>query len=491
MDYVAWLKDPAAVRVVLIEVGVKVAGLETTRFLSTRPYVTSPTDSPANQYYQPIVSPGSIKFTEELSLDGQGSLSIGDIEILNYAGERDSWLDDIWDNHEIKAWIGDPRWKREDFQVIFNGVVATLGSKSRTVLNLSLRDKLQYLNTPITDQKVGGTDTNTDDVLSLTFGECHNVTPLLVDTTKLEYRVHDVLIEDIIEVRDNGQPVSFSAELSKGSFLLTHASAGTITASVQGDKGAGTYNNTVASVIKRIVTGYGQAASRFSLDDIDLDNFAQFETLCQQPVGTFADGRTNVLQLCQDLAVSVGAQLVMSRAGQLRLIRLQIKAPGDGPFVAVGPAQMVEHSLQIKSRPLVQAAIMLGFDKNWTVQEGLLTAIPDQHKVLFATEWLTATATSTQVQYDYKLNAAPIQADTMLLRRVDAQAEAQRQLDVWSVPRTEFEFEGTAELLGTLELGSAVTLTHRRFGLQNGKTGIVTSLTPNWLNGHVTVGVLV
>src|SRR5438874_5234990 len=154
IDYAAWLKDPAAVRVVLIEVNVKSAGLETTRYLSTRPYVTSPTDSPANQYYEPVVTTG-FTFTEQLSLDSaSASFSAGDIEIVNYNGERDSWLDDIWDNHKITAWIGDPRWKRADFQVIFNGVVATMGSKSREVLNLTLRDKLQFLNTPITDKKI-------------------------------------------------------------------------------------------------------------------------------------------------------------------------------------------------------------------------------------------------------------------------------------------------------------------------------------------------
>lgn len=488
IDYAAWLKDPAAVRVVLIEVGVKTAGLETTRYLSTKPYVTSPTDSPANQFYEPVVTTG-LQFTEELSLDGQGGLSAGDIEIANYNGERDSWLDDIWDNHPIQAWIGDPRWKRADFQMIFNGVVAMVGSKSRDVLNLTLLDKLQRLNTPITDAKVGGTGSNKDAVLSLTFGEVHNITPVLTNPVTLEYEVHDGPVESIYEVRDNGKPVSVSVNAATGRFLLTRASAGAITATVQGDKAGGTYRNTVASLVQRIVTGYGQVDSRFTTADIDTANFTAFDAAHTQPVGTFAEGRTNVLQLCQDLASSVGAQLIMSRLGQLRL--LQLKVPGDGTPIVIMPHQMVERSLKVKSRPLVKAAVMLGFDKNYTVQEGLLTSIPEEHKILFASEWLTATATSTTVQSDYRLNAAPVQVDTMLLCRTDAQAEAQRRLDIWSTPRTVFEFEGTSDLLATLEVGNAVTLTNRRFGLQNGKTGIVVSLAPNWLNGHVTVGVLV
>src|SRR5439155_21654609 len=153
---------------------------------------------------------------------------------------------------------GDPRWKRADFQVIFNGVVATMGSKSREVLNLTLRDKLQFLNTPITDKKISDIVSTADattggTVLNLTFGECHNVTPLLVDASKLKYAVHDTAINGFIEVRDNGIPVTFSSEAGTGRFLLTKASAGQITASVQGDMGDGTYHNTVASIIKRIV----------------------------------------------------------------------------------------------------------------------------------------------------------------------------------------------------------------------------------------------
>lgn len=495
VDYAAWLKDPAAVRVVLIEVNVKSAGLETTRFLATKPYTTSPTDSPANQYYDPVVTTG-IQFTEQLSIDGQGGLSAGDIEIANYNGERDSWLDDIWDNHSIKAWIGDPRWVRADFQMIFNGVVATIDSKSRDVLNLSLMDKLQRLNTPITDAKIGGTESNKDDVINLSFGEVSNVTPKLTNGVTLEYQIHDGPVESIFEVRDNGKPIAnavigwagVTVNNATGRFTLNRAAAGTITCSVQGDKNP-VYINTVSKLVQRAVTGYGKLTDRFVTADLDVSNLAAFETTCPQAAGAFAEGRTNVLNLCQDLAGSVGAQLVMSRLGLLRLI--QLKIPGTGAPIVIDSTQMMERTLKIQQRPLVKSSVMLGFNKNWTVQTNLLTSIPEAHKALFATDWMTTTATSASVQADYKLNAAPLQVDTMFCTRTDAQSEAQRRLDIWSTARTVYQFDGTSDLLQSLELGNAVTITNRRFGLQNGKTGIVISLAPNWLTGRVTVGVLI
>ncbi len=497
VDYAGWLQDQSAVRVVLVEVGVKESGgSEVTRYLSTGNYITKPTDSPANQYYDPIVTTG-IQFTEQLTIDGQGTLSAGDIEINNTNGVRDDWLNDVFDNRTIQAWIGDPRWDRADFQMIFNGVVATIDSKSRDVLNLSLRDKLQRLNTPITDAVIGGTGTNKDDTINLAFGEVSNITPKLTNAVTLEYQIHDGPVESIFEVRDNGKKLTdITVTNTTGKFTLGRQSFGAITVSAQGDKnvtlpgdGTNTYKNTISKLIQRIVTGYGKSTDRFASTDLDLTNLVAFETAHPQPVGIYADGRTNVLTLCQQLAASIDAQLVMSRLGKLRLIQMTV--PGTGTPVVITEAQMVERTLRIADRPLVKAAVKLAFDKNWTVQPGLLTSIPEEHKTAFSTEWLTATATSTATRDDYKLNITPVQTDTMLCVRTDAEAEALRRLNIWKLPRTVYEFEGTSDLIQTLELGIGVTLFNRRFGLAAGKTGIVVSLAPNWLNGRVKVGVLI
>ena len=151
---------------------------------------------------------------------------------------------------------------------------------------------------------------------------------------------------------------------------------------------------------------------------------------------------------------------------------------------------MVQRTLQVVDRPTVVASVQIGFCKNWTVQAGLQTAIPAQHKDLFAQEWLTSIATDATVQAKYKLNALPVQQDTMLLTRTDANAEAVRKLALVKVARTVYQFEGTPDLL-LLELGNPVTLYNHRFGLSGGVTGMVVSLAPDWMTGHVTVGVLV
>lgn len=230
----AWLKNDNAVRCVLVEVDVKLSGgSTTTRYFSNTGYVTAAADVPANTIYYPYVS-GGVKFTESISLDGNFSLSYGDIELRNVNGELDSWLNDYWSNRRIKVFIGDKSWVRDDFWQIFDGVVTGIDSRKRETLNLKLSDKLQRLNYPVTEAKLGGVTSNADKLLPLCFGECHNVEPLLADPANHEYVVHNGQIEDIIEVRDNGVPVTVTEIPATGRFRLSASPAGQITASVQG-----------------------------------------------------------------------------------------------------------------------------------------------------------------------------------------------------------------------------------------------------------------
>jgi hypothetical protein len=486
-QFQAWLKSPDARRVVLIEATAQVAGVETVMYMATKPYNTSPTDAPANTHYRPIVAVG-VLFTEELSLTGDGALSAGDVEIDNYAGERDAWLGYVWTNRTFKAYVGDVRWPRADFRPIFDGITADIAPRGRLKLALKLRDKLQRLNTPITEAKLGGLTQNKDALIPMVFGEVHNVSPLLIDPAALEYQVHGGAVEDIFEVRDNGIPVAATVDNVAGTFTLEHSPAGAVTVSVQGDKeGAVSYRTSCSQLVQRLVTGYGKATDRFTVADLDMANLAAFDAAHPEPMQLAAPDRLNVLAACQMLTGSLGAQMSMSSLGKLRLIQIALPAPGVP--VVVRPQQMVERTLEPVSRTEAVGAVKLGFAKNWTVQ-ALVTAIPEEHKALYATEWLTTTKSDAGVLAAYKLNGEPLQQDTMLIHRADADAEALRRLGLWKVPRTTYQFDGLPELL-TLELGQAITVFHPRFGMEHGVTGMVVSLGRDWLTCRIKVGFIV
>ena len=480
IEFTDWLKKGGRYTL-LVEVDTTVP-----RYLSTVAYTTLPTDSPANRVYSPVVS-GGVAFTETLPLDGSATLSVGDIELNNDDGLLDSWLDDVWVNKPIRIYIGDVSWVRADFRLIFTGIVANINSRAANRLNISLRDKLQRLNTPVSETLLGGTTSNKDRLIPLCFGEVHNVEPLLVDPATLKYKVHGSAIERLIEVRDNGVPVSVNESLIDGTFTLVAQQAGTITCSVQGDKPT-TYSNSIADTITRLVTEYGKVSDRLTTADIDSAQFAAFNAAHPQPVGVYLNDRSNVIEVCQQLASSVGAQISMSREGLLRLLKITL--PATGTPLVVTPSDYVAKSLEIKERVDVKAAIKVGYCKNYTTQTGLNTGLPASHKDLFMQEYLSVTAKNQSVADTYKLNTEPVQTDTLLLTESDATAEANRLLTLWQQPRTVYKFVGYSHLL-TVSLGQALTLVSPRFGLSEGKTGIVVGIQSDWVSRRVTIEVLI
>lgn len=480
IEFTDWLKKGGRYTL-LVEVDTTVP-----RYLSTVAYTTLPTDSPANRVYSPVVS-GGVAFTETLPLDDSATLSVGDIELNNDDSLLDSWLDDVWVNKPIRIYIGDVSWVRADFRLIFTGIVDNINSRAANRLNISLRDKLQRLNTPVSETLLGGTTPNKDRLIPLCFGEVHNVEPLLVDPATLKYKVHGSAIERLIEVRDNGAPVSINESLIDGTFTLVAQQAGTITCSVQGDKPT-TYSNRIADTITRLVTGYGKVSDRLTTADIDTAQFAAFNTEHPQPVGVYLNDRSNVIEVCQQLASSVGAQISMSREGLLRLLKITL--PATGTPLVVTPSDYVAKSLEIKERVDVKAAIKVGYCKNYTTQTGLNTGLPASHKDLFMQEYLSVTAKNQSVADTYKLNTEPVQTDTLLLTESDATAEANRLLTLWQQPRTVYKFVGYSHLL-TVPLGQALTLVSPRFGLSEGKTGIVVGIQSDWVSRRVTIEVLI
>lgn len=205
----AWLEDQTSIRCLLVEITAKdvIANTEVTFYLSDIGYTTSGTTAAVS--YLPYLT-GNLQTTESLSIDGGLSMSFGDIQVANLNGELDSWLDNtkyIWVNRRVQVYLGDPRWVcatlaivRSTFEKIFDGVIADVDSSSRESLNIKVRDKLEKLNYPITDEVIGtygtwaGGQTNQDTIRPLIIGEVNNITPVLVDPSKLEYMFSDTSI---------------------------------------------------------------------------------------------------------------------------------------------------------------------------------------------------------------------------------------------------------------------------------------------------------
>lgn len=519
----SWLEDPSAIKALFVEIqryNVLTSTTETL-YLSTAPYISQN----SAVVFEPILAKGS-GISENISLDGSISMSFGDVIVHNHNGEFDSWLDHtkyIWMNRSVNIYLGDPFWDvtsisqfKNDFLLVYSGLIADIDSKDINSLSFKVRDKLEMLNAPVTENKLGtygtwaGGQANQDTIKPLVFGEVHNIEPLLVDPSTLQYMFNDGLSEKVIEIRDNGVPIytagttlttGATIDLTNGMFTLAHPAVGTITASIQGVKKSAnmstgsissSYTNSIANQIAIISMLYGKVGlTNLTADDIDWSNFSAFDGSNTQKVGIYISDRDNVLSVCRSLADSIGAQVYFNRLGKLQLIRL---GSGFGSTLStITDQDIIEHTLQVSQKLQVQAAIKIAYCKNWTIQEGLLTGIPEYHKKLFATEWLTKTSIDSSTKTNYKLQSDPEAKETMLLVGSEASNEAARLVSLYSTPRTVYRFTGTSKLF-RLQLGQSVTLLHNRFNLYNGGAGSlgqVVSLSTNWLDNTISVEVLI
>jgi len=478
-------------------------GSQSTFYFSNGAYVTDPLDTPANTAYAPLIT-GGISFSESLTLDGSVSISIGDIELDNSNGELDQYFfSHIWTNRSVAIYIGDPSWKKSDFKLLFKGNVADIATSGRNNLNLVISDVFQKLNAPISDQTVQITGKNNAvELVPLTFGECFNVTPLLLNSGTLTYQVHNGPIERIIEVRDNGIPVLFTANLTAGTFTLTRAPFGQITCSVQGHKPSGTYTNKIGETIKNILTQYGPSGARLQNTDINTTNFTNFDNSFPvvnseytRAIGVYIRETANVLDVCNRLAKSARAQLTVtagpqendSDVGLLKLIKLEI---ASSAVQNITSSDIEEYSLFIGDKAPIKPTSKLGYGRNWTVQEsGLAAGVPSNLQDIYSKQYFLAITNNYDVANAYKLNSEDVLEETLLITKTGAENESYTRSSFWSTVRYIYTFVGYPHLFD-LQLGDTISLTNRRY-LLNSKLGVVVNISRDWINGRIQVGVLI
>jgi hypothetical protein len=497
-EMVAWLNTPGHIKCILADITEVGNAPISNFFLSNVAYYGN------NQNYNAAIT-GGLSFSENLSIDGQASLSFGSLEIINTGGIHDEYLLYVWNKRPIKVYLGDPSWPKEDFVLVFDGLIQELTAPNENTLSFTLFDKLQRLNDPISERTLttlgedrlaanlpAYSETTLNNVLPLIFGEAFNIQPLLVDkgaATGLgqTYMVNDGPIQGIIEVRDNGVPITVTEGSSTGTFTLLTRPFGTITCSAQGQT---PYTNTVAGIITQLVTNYGTVENRFTTNDISFSDFTN-----NSAVGFYCNDRTNILDACNQLAKSVNANLIcpsivvtngVVSTSKLRLVEL--KVPTGTPKYYLNDDNMILNSLSIQEMFPVKPSIKLGYCKNYTVQATVAGGVNPQSR--FDEPYLYTTKENAAKKTLYRDSGTVTEEETLLLVTQQAETEAQKRLDLWQDQR----YVITADYLPHLmfvQLGDIVEIKSTRFQLTSGKLGMVYSVTRNWTTGIVNIGVLV
>jgi len=476
--------------------------------LSSAVYNTLDSSGVAAEYL-PIIT-GGLNFQESLSIEGNISSSFGALELENTGGTYDYLLKYVWKRRSIKIYLGDITWQKQDFVLIFDGLVDDLVSNNENSLVISLFDKLQRLNDNITETTLGttqynqgiSTSTTKDTVLPLLFGEAFNIEPLFVDTGTTQvgptgigylYMYNNASSAGVIEVRDIGSPVEITEDLATGTFRLKSIPAGTITCSAKG------YNaNTIPEIITGILTQFVPEKSKFSTSEISFGDFTN-----TSKVGIYCKDRVNILEVCSQLAKSVSAGLVspsitidastrtVNSSSKLRLVELKVPELDEEKktYTTLSDSGMVEGSLSVSETFPVRTVIKLAYCKNYTVQA--LTTTPGINPtVTYAEEYLYSSDTNENNQTVYKDNGTIDPEPTLLLETAAAAKEVQKRLKLWSKQRFLYTATYLPEYIFT-QLGDLVKIKSKRFNLDNGEPGIVFSINRDWLTGFIQIGVLV
>lgn len=288
----------------------------------------------------------------------------------------------------------------------------------------------------------------------------------------------------------------FKLPIPTGSFRLVNKPIGTITATVQGTTNSTivatntpstTYTNNVVNIIATIIRLYSKGPAV-----IDTVSFAAMETVATTTtvasLGFYAVDRFNVFTVCEELAASIGMALYTNLDGTIGIA--QVSIPTSGAIAAITNTDILLNSLEISSVPDVLAGVRLGYAKNWTVQVGIVTDIPEEHKLEFAKEWNETQDFNSTAITDYGLSPEASLEETYLVNKANADAVRATKLAFRSVRRVIYKITTTSKHL-LVTAGSAVTIASDRFGFTSTPTyARVLTSSPDWIRGTIELEVL-
>jgi hypothetical protein len=280
------------------------AGVVTLRFASGLGMVTSPSETPPNTHFAPLLTQ-PINFTRTAFSDarvmGGSDLGYGEIRLNNADQSLSYMLDYGIDGRAIVVRVGlQGAAYPSGFTTLLTGTAEQLEAEDQEII-IRLRDRLAILDEPIQPQKYGGTNVLPDGVDGVAddikdqeqpqgFGRLYHAPAVCENTARLIYGLHSRpdgsagVIQAVDVVYDMAVPLVFGASranlaaleanepspgyydacLGIGKIRLGAAPVGRITADFRGEA-TGSYPNTVAGIVKRILLQAGVSSG--DIDD--------------------------------------------------------------------------------------------------------------------------------------------------------------------------------------------------------------------------------
>jgi hypothetical protein len=479
-------------------------------------FMTAPTDTPASTFY-----PGRVKqaLNFEVSLFegrtwwGRSKIGQGVMKLSNPDGALD-YLDEYsFDGRRWRILEGDENAALADFAPIFTGVMARHDSALGEI-TINLRDRLAELDKPLCANVYAGTNSGPDGVeggeslkgkrKAVCLGPCKNVKAEIVNTSSLMLQFNDGAVEDLGNFRHNGAPwargqdfstlaglkaatvpaATVATCLAAGFGKAGSRPTGILTADVKGMKAGGVYRDTLAGLLRYLLTAHGGIPET----DLVLSSFDTLEAARPGKVDLRVDNDETILSACDRLCASGLAWYAQDEFGKIHVGKLGLPA---GPALATvedvlrsEALERLPHQVTEDGMPAWRVTVKWG--ENHTVQEktSLAAVLTEDAAQAAYVEWLgkqwrTAVAEDSTVKTAYP-NAKEIEVETRLTSQADADALAAEILAMFKVPRDFWRIKTPPAHLAGVRLGTDVLFKHRRFGLNAGRlftaTGLVLDL---------------
>lgn len=498
-------------RIYLVEAvaAVDAAGtLATQRFTTASiGYATGPAETPANAVYDPCIK--QVGYLERAVTVGASRVGYGELTLAT-SGHLDGLLDYGFDGQAVTIRSGPVGGAYPADYPVKLRAMAEQPEFVGLTMRLRLRDRLAELERPLQTSRYGGTnalpagtDGTADDRKGQPkpriYGAVKNVAPVLVNTSRLIYQIHDGALQAVGAVYDRGAALTagtaYTSEsdmqtnapsagqyrvwLAGGMFRLGSLPTGQVTADAT--EGAAAANRYAGALLSRIAQQMGLTSGEVSAADVSaLDTAAPYE------LGAAVQGDETALAVMSRIAESVGAWFGFDRLGVLRMGRLV--APSGTPAT-----DLTEISITSLERVAQDALpvwrVVLGWGRNETVQAGdLAGSVTAARRAWLAEAVRTTAAEDAAVKNRYKL-AGELRRDTLLVTQANADTEAARLLALYKVRRDTFKVRArlSADEVESIDLGQVVRLTWHRYGLASGRLFVVTGLRQDFERDAVEV----
>ncbi|MBP0589275.1 hypothetical protein J8I87_05995 [Paraburkholderia sp. LEh10] len=457
------------------------SSVQTLRF-SDDGFMTLPSDTPANVYYEPRLS-APPHFARSLFNTAQASFGAsqstpGEIVLENSDGGIDYLLTDYaFDGRPFTMRVGTLGTPFAQWTVTASGTLSDVKVSNTTTLSLVVNDRQKML--ALTQQRptYGGTnvlpngiDGTPNDLMGQyvprVYGQVMNVAPKCANTSLLIYQASDQSNCTITAVYDNGVALTLDAPYPDLATLKSTAPSAGHARAFQGRFRLG--SSPASQVTCDATSGVTSAASLmqqialdagFTAGDISAADVAALNALTSAPCGVWADGQVTSLSLMDTIALSIGAFYSFDRLGVLRMGR--VSAPSGSPAVTLDDVVLEAVNIREAGIPVYQVTV--NYAKNYTVQSQPAGSVSVDRRTWLSQASRSQVAKSATVQTTWP-SATDQTFDTALINAADATAEANRRLALFS-RRMLMTVDIDLSQLGTLDLGSVVGFTYPRYGL--------------------------